>query len=130
MRRLGLAVMLLALLLVPAAAQARDRDHDKLPDRWEKQFHISTKAKSGGKDPDKDGLSNRGEFRSKTNPHRADTDRDGVRDGDEDADRDGVDNDNEIHEGTNPRVRDSNHNGRAGSVFAESEADEAVAGKR
>lgn len=113
MRRLGLAATLLALLLVPASAQARDRDHDKLPDRWEKKFHISTKAKSGLKDPDRDGLSNLGEFRSKTSPRRSDTDRDGIRDGDEDADRDAVDNANETREGTRPRDRDSDNDGRS-----------------
>ncbi|MGI9081199.1 MAG: Midasin [Thermoleophilaceae bacterium] len=113
MRRLGLAVTLLALLLVPASAQARDRDRDKLPDRWEKRFHISTQTKSARQDPDRDGLSNLGEFRSKTNPRRKDTDRDGILDDDEDADRDRVDNENEIREGTRPRDRDSDDDGRA-----------------
>lgn len=112
-RRLGLTGMLLALLLVPASAQARDRDHDRLPDRWEKKFRISTEKKSGRQDPDGDGLSNRGELRSKTNPRRKDTDRDGVFDDDEDADRDRVDNDNEVREGTRPRDRDSDDDGRA-----------------
>lgn len=113
MRRIGLAATLLALLLVPAAAQARDRDHDKLPDRWEKKFHISTTKKSARQDPDRDGLSNLGEFRSRTNPRRKDTDRDGILDRDEDADRDHVDNDNEMREGTKPRDRDSDDDGRS-----------------
>jgi hypothetical protein len=104
--------MLLALLVVPAAAQARDRDGDKLPDRWEKKYKISTKTKSGKKDPDRDGLTNRGEYRAKTNPRRADTDRDGIRDDDEDADRDRVDNGNEEDEGTKPRDRDSDDDGK------------------
>jgi len=103
---------LLVFLLLPAAAEARDRDRDGLPDRWEKRFHLSTKSKSGRKDPDRDGLSNRGEFRSKTSPRRKDTDRDGILDDDEDPDRDRVDNGNELRQGTRPRDRDSDDDRR------------------
>jgi Bacterial TSP3 repeat len=58
------------------AAVAADRDHDGLPDRWERRHHV--RAAKG--DPDHDGLSNRREFHLRTNPHRADTDGDGFRD--------------------------------------------------
>jgi hypothetical protein len=113
MRTFRLALTLMALSLLPAAAaEARDRDRDRLPDRWEKRHHLSTKKKSGSKDPDRDGLSNLGEYRSKTDPRRGDTDRDAVADDDEDPDRDRVDNDNEIREGTKPRDRDSDDDRR------------------
>src|SRR4051812_37880409 len=92
-------------------AKSRDRDHDKLPDKWEHKFHLSTHHKSGKGDPDKDGLNNRGEFKSKTNPRKADTDRDGVNDANDDQDDDGVDNRDEQREHTNPCDRDSDNDG-------------------
>src|SRR4051794_37318886 len=106
-------VALAALLAVPGAAMAksRDRDHDKLPDKWEHKFHLSTHHKSGKGDPDKDGLDNRGEFKSKTNPRKADTDRDGVNDANDDQDDDGVDNQDEMREHTNPCDDDSDNDG-------------------
>jgi Bacterial TSP3 repeat len=106
-------VVLTALLAVPGAAMAksRDRDHDKLPDKWEKKFHLSTHHKSAKGDPDKDGLNNRGEFRSRTNPRNADSDNDGVNDATDDQDNDGVDNADEMNEGTNPRDRDTDNDG-------------------
>jgi hypothetical protein len=106
-------VVLAALLAVPGAALAksRDRDHDKLPDKWEHKFHLSTHHKSAKGDPDKDGLDNRGEFKARTNPRKADTDRDGIDDANDDQDDDGVDNVDEQHEGTNPRDRDSDNDG-------------------
>src|SRR3954454_11346701 len=106
-------VALAALLAVPGAAMAksRDRDHDQLPDKWEHKFHLSTHHKSGKGDPDKDGLNNRGEFRSHTNPRKADTDRDGIDDANDDQDDDGVDNRDEMQEHTNPCDRDSDNDG-------------------
>jgi hypothetical protein len=106
-------VALAALLAVPGAAMAksRDRDHDKLPDKWEHKFHLSTHHKSGKGDPDKDGLNNRGEFKSKTNPRRDDTDRDGIDDANDDQDDDGVDNRDEMREHTNPCDDDSDNDG-------------------
>ena len=113
MKTFRLALTLFVLLLLPAAAaEAKDRDRDKLPDRWEKRHHLSTKKKSGAADPDRDGLSNLGEYRSKTSPRRKDTDRDRILDDDEDPDRDRVDNDNEMREGTKPRDRDSDDDRR------------------
>lgn len=104
---------LAALLAVPGAAMAKsgDRDHDKLPDKWEHKFHLSTHHKNAKADPDKDGLSNLGEFRSHTNPRKADTDGDGVNDANEDQDDDGVDNADEMSEHTNPSDADSDNDG-------------------
>src|SRR3954447_19869859 len=113
LKMLLFGVVLAALLAVPGAAMAksRDRDHDKLPDKWEHKFHLSTHHKSGKGDPDKDGLDNRGEFRSKTNPRKADTDRDGIDDANDDQDDDGVDNRDEMREHTNPCDDDSDNDG-------------------
>src|SRR3954454_14993965 len=113
LKMLLFGVVLAALLVVPGAAMAksRDRDHDKLPDKWEHKFHLSTHHKSGKGDPDKDGLDNRGEFKSKTNPRKADTDRDGVNDANDDQDDDGVDNQDEMDEHTNPVDDDSDNDG-------------------
>jgi hypothetical protein len=120
LRRLRLvlaAVALIALLVVPATASAKrhqrknaDRNHNSIPDKWEKRFHLhgSGVAKA---DPDKDGLDNLSEFRSKTNPLKADSNGNGVGDASEDPDHDGVDNGNEARERTNPRKADSNGNG-------------------
>jgi len=106
---------MLAALVGPAAAQARsaDRNHDGIADKWEKKNHLSTHGRAVAKqDPDKDGLTNAGEFRSHTNPHLADTNHNGVGDASEDPDHDGVDNDNELREHTDPLKADTNHNGR------------------
>ena len=98
-------VGLIALLALPAGAMAKrgDRDHDRLPDRWEKKH----RAPSATADLDDDGLSNLGEYRSGTKPRNPDTDNDATGDGDEDRDGDQVDNGNEIRERTNPRRKDS-----------------------
>ena len=103
------AVFALALLAVPATADAkrRDRDHDGLPDKWEKRHHLSTRAKSAKKDPDRDGLNNRREFNNRTNPRDADSDNDGLEDGPE------------IRVGDNPRDRDTDNDGvEDGDEFA------------
>ena len=106
-------VALAALLALPGAAMAKshDRDHDKLPDKWEHKFHLSTHKNSAMGDPDKDGLNNRGEFRSHTNPRKADTDRDGIDDANDDQDDDGVDNADEMQEHTNPCDDDTDNDG-------------------
>lgn len=84
-RHLVLAVMLAiaASLMLAGGAFAKDRNHDRIPDRWEKRHHLSLAHKQGGRDQDHDGLKNRGEFRAHLNPRDADTDDDGIDDGDE-----------------------------------------------
>jgi hypothetical protein len=113
MKMLLFGVVLAALLALPGAAMAksRDRDHDKLPDRWEKKFNLSTHHKSATGDPDRDGLDNLAEFRSHTNPRKADTDGDGVRDGADDSDHDGLSNSAESSTGNDPSDRDSDNDG-------------------
>lgn len=85
-------LLILALALVAAlgvvssaSAKSRDRNHDRLPDRWERAHHLSLKVKQAKRDQDHDGLNNRGEFRAGTNPRDADTDDDGIKDGKEHA---------------------------------------------
>jgi hypothetical protein len=83
---LFVALGLLALALPGAAgAKARDRNHDRIPDRWEKRHHLSTKANQARRDQDRDHLRNRGEFEAGTNPRDRDSDDDGIPDGEENA---------------------------------------------
>ena len=101
-----------------SAAGSRDRDHDRLPDRWERKHHLSATIPSARRDPDRDRLNNRRELRLRTHPRRADTDGDHLRDGAEvlrfhtnprrrDTDGDGVRDRCELRKGTNPRGRRS-----------------------
>jgi hypothetical protein len=116
MRKLKLfvgAVVAFAVLALPAGAMARDRDHDKMNDRWEARHGLNTHRNDAKGDLDKDGLKNLGEFRARTNPRDADSDNDGIEDGDEDRDRDGVDNGNELRERTSPTDKDSDNDGRS-----------------
>ena len=63
-------------------------------------------------DPDKDGLPSAWEIRwSHTNPKRADTDRDGIKDGREDPDKDTLTNREEYVAGMQPRRADSDRDG-------------------
>jgi hypothetical protein len=82
---LVMALAIAASMTLAGTALAKDRNHDRIPDRWEKAHHLSLKVKQGGRDQDKDGLKNRGEWRAKLDPRDDDTDNDGVEDGDEDA---------------------------------------------
>jgi hypothetical protein len=68
-----------------APSQARDRNHDRIPDRWEKRHKLSLKVNQARKDQDHDGLKNRGEYKAKTDPRDDDSDNDGIEDGDEKA---------------------------------------------
>jgi hypothetical protein len=80
-------LLLLINVLAPATvAAASDSDHDGLPNWWERAS-------------------------SHTNPFRADTNRNGIRDGAEDPDRDGLTNRQEYLAGMNPLRADSNRNG-------------------
>jgi hypothetical protein len=68
-----------------SAASAHDRNHDRIPDRWERAHHLSLRVNQARRDQDHDGLNNRGEFRAHMNPRKADTDGDGIPDGEENA---------------------------------------------
>jgi hypothetical protein len=62
-----------------------DRNHDRIPDRWEKAHHLSLKVNQAKRDQDRDGLRNRAEFMIGDDPRDADSDNDGTDDGDEKA---------------------------------------------
>jgi hypothetical protein len=118
-RWLVLPMVVFAYLAATVSAGApRDRDRDRLPDRWERNHHLSPSKASAKRDPDRDRLSNRRELRLRTHPRRADTDRDRLRDGAEvrrfhtnprrrDTDGDGFRDRCELRKGTNPRKRRS-----------------------
>jgi hypothetical protein len=84
-----LAATVAALLAFAPGAMARswhgDRNHDRIPDRWERAHHLSLKVNQAKRDQDHDGLRNRGEFLAGDNPRDADTDDDGIDDGQEKA---------------------------------------------
>jgi hypothetical protein len=79
------AVGLIALLALPSLASARDRNHDRIPDRWEKRHNLSLRVNQARRDQDHDGLRNRPEFLARTDPRDRDSDNDGTEDGDENA---------------------------------------------
>ena len=83
--KLAMALMLAvaASLMLASGAFAKDRNRDRIPDKWEKRHHLSLKHKQGRRDQDHDGLRNRGEWRARLDPRNADTDDDGIDDGDE-----------------------------------------------
>jgi hypothetical protein len=95
------AAIAAALLIVPAGALAksRDRDHDRMPDKWEKKHHLNTHANDARKDPDRDHLSNLSEFRHHSDPRKADTD------------NDGIDDDQEVEDHTSPTNKDTDDDG-------------------
>lgn len=82
---LAAALGAIALLALPgfAAAKAKDRNHDGIPDRWEKSHHLSLKVNQARRNQDHEGLDNREEFENGTNPRAADTDTDGLTDSEE-----------------------------------------------
>jgi hypothetical protein len=100
-----------ALVMPSAAAAARDRDHDGLPDRWERRHHLSTKRNSANTDLDRDGVDNRNEHRERTKPRDRDSDDDRLLDGLEDRDRDGLANAAEDLSGNDPRDADTDDDG-------------------
>jgi hypothetical protein len=116
---LVLPMVVLAYLAATASAGApRDRDRDGMPDGWERNHHLDPAKPSAQRDPDRDRLRNRREWRLRTHPRRADTDRDRLRDGAEvrrfhtnprkrDTDGDGFRDRCELRKGTNPRKRRS-----------------------
>ena len=99
------------VLLLPSTAVARDRDHDGLPDKWERQHHLSTKRNSANGDADRDRVDNRNELQEGTAPKDRDSDNDRRPDGREDSDRDGLNNAAEDATGNDPRKRDTDGDG-------------------
>jgi len=81
----ALALGALALLAMPGLAAAKDRNHDHIPDRWEKRHKLSLNVNQARHDQDGDHLRNRGEFLAGDNPRDRDSDDDGVMDGSEQA---------------------------------------------
>jgi hypothetical protein len=82
----------LAATVAPATASAQDRNHDRIPDRWERAYHLSLRVDQSKRDQDHDGLRNRAEWLDHTSPRASDTNGNGVGDAHEDADHDGVPN--------------------------------------
>ncbi|HET7120590.1 MAG TPA: hypothetical protein VFI17_05005 [Solirubrobacterales bacterium] len=81
----ALALGALALLAMPGLASAKDRNHDHIPDKWEKRHKLSLKVNQARKDQDGDHLRNRAEFLAGDNPRDKDSNDDGVTDGEENA---------------------------------------------
>jgi hypothetical protein len=123
----ALAALGAALLVIGGPAtettQARDRDGDGIPDRWERRHGLSTTKKSGRRDLDGDRLRNRREFRLHLNPRRRDSDGDHLGDRAEltrwntnprkrDTDGDGLRDRREVKKlKTKPRRRDTDRDG-------------------
>lgn len=82
---LALVLGALALLALPSLAAAKDRNHDRIPDRWEKRHKLSLKTNQARLDQDRDHLRNRAEFLAGDDPRDHDSDDDGVMDGSEQA---------------------------------------------
>jgi hypothetical protein len=81
----ALALGALALLAMPGLAAAKDRNHDRIPDRWEKRHELSLDVNQARHDQDGDHLRNRAEFLAGDDPRDHDSDDDGVMDGEEQA---------------------------------------------
>jgi hypothetical protein len=85
------AAALFALGVVPGADANRaqragaDRNHDRIPDRWERSHHLSLRVNQAKRDQDQDGLRNLQEYQAGDDPRDADTDGDGTEDGGEGA---------------------------------------------
>jgi hypothetical protein len=105
------AISCLALSASAGATVSADRNGDDIPDGWERKHHLTLVGGQGGKDQDRDGLSNWAEWRAGTNPRRRDSDRDGRPDGREDRDHDGLGNRFEARTGHDPRDPDTNDDG-------------------
>lgn len=72
-------------LMLPGIAAAKDRNHDNIPDRWEKRHSLSLKVNQAHRDQDRDKLVNIQEFKAGDNPRKADSNGDGTPDGQENA---------------------------------------------
>jgi hypothetical protein len=82
---LAVALGAVALLVMAGPAVAKDRNHDRIPDRWEKRHKLSLNVNQARRDQDGDHLRNLAEFRAGDNPRNADSDGDGIPDGEENA---------------------------------------------
>jgi len=82
---LAVAGLLAAVGALPSFAVAKDGNHDRIPDRWEKRHHLSLKVNQSRRDQDSDQLRNRAEFLAGDDPRDEDSDDDGIEDGDENA---------------------------------------------
>lgn len=82
---LAAALGAIAMLALPGAAAAKDGNHDRIPDRWEKRHNLSLTVKQTSRDQDRDHLRNRAEFLAGDDPRDRDSDDDGVVDGEENA---------------------------------------------
>jgi hypothetical protein len=82
---LAMALGVLALLALPGLAAAKDGNHDRIPDRWEKRHHLSLEVNQAKRDQDRDHMRNRAEFLAGDDPRDRDSDDDGVMDGEENA---------------------------------------------
>jgi hypothetical protein len=82
---LAAALGVMAILVLPGLASAKDRNHDHIPDRWETQHHLSLKVNQARRDQDGDHLRNLAEFQAGDNPRKSDSNGDGVMDGEENA---------------------------------------------
>jgi Bacterial TSP3 repeat len=102
-----IATLALALVALPAAAQAADRDGDGMSDAWEHRHHVS----GAFADTDRDGVDNRNEYVEGTRPRDRDSDDDGRSDAREDRDGDRLSNGAEDATGNNPRDRDTDNDG-------------------
>jgi hypothetical protein len=106
----------------------KDSDGDELPDGWEVKYGFnpndSVGENGGSGDSDLDGISNKEEFKHKTDPRNRDTDGDGADDKQEinnesdptkwedgDLDNDGLTNGEERAIGTNPLNQDTDGDG-------------------
>lgn len=81
----ALALGAAAFLAIAGVSAAKDRNHDRIPDRWEARHHLSLKVDQARRDQDRDHLRNRAEFLAGDNPRDRDSDDDGVMDGQENA---------------------------------------------
>lgn len=78
-------VITLPAVMTTADAKPRDRDHDGMPDRWERRHGLDARRGDARGDRDRDGLRNLAEYRARTHPRRRDSDGDGRDDGQEHA---------------------------------------------
>ena len=103
----------LALLVVAfgGTAVAKDRNHDQIPDKWEKKFNLSLKVDQANKDQDKDHVDNLNEFQEGTNPRTKDSNHNGRPDGKEDSDHDGLNNMGEDQTANLPDDQDTDNDG-------------------